>query len=120
MTITKTQKSDKALSLFSGQSDDAMARADHDFVEGLLDLLCSVKPMTREERRAAGAAVRAHYGAGRYYVAAKGPDEDARELARKVLSNFNGRNAREVARKLGIGKTTVYRVIKQSGRQRIA
>nr|WP_305683079.1 helix-turn-helix domain-containing protein [Hydrogenophaga sp.] len=28
---------------------------------------------------------------------------------------FNGRNAREVARRLGIGRATVYRLIKQGG-----
>lgn len=38
-----------------------------------------------------------------------------RKLEMEVLSLFNGRNATEIARKLGIGRTTVYRIIKQSG-----
>ena len=33
----------------------------------------------------------------------------------QVLSLFNGRNATEVARRLGISRATVYRVIKQPG-----
>ena len=38
-----------------------------------------------------------------------------KQLTTDVLSLFNGRNATEIARKLGIGRTTVYRIIKQSG-----
>jgi len=43
------------------------------------------------------------------------PDKNTR--ARKVLALFNGRNAREVARKLGISRTSVYRYLKQPGGQ---
>jgi transcriptional regulator of acetoin/glycerol metabolism len=34
-------------------------------------------------------------------------------LVEEVLASFNGRNATEVARRLGIGRATVYRIIKQ-------
>jgi Mor family transcriptional regulator len=37
-------------------------------------------------------------------------------LVEEVLRRFNGRNATEVARVLNIGRATVYRIIKQSGR----
>lgn len=37
------------------------------------------------------------------------------QLTREVLNAFNGRNAAEVARRLGIGRATVYRIIKQDG-----
>lgn len=37
-----------------------------------------------------------------------------KQLTAEVLSMFNGRNATEIARKLGIGRATVYRIIKQS------
>ncbi|MDN4057136.1 Mor transcription activator family protein [Massilia sp. YIM B02769] len=40
------------------------------------------------------------------------------QLAREVLSAFNGRNAAEVARRLGIGRATVYRIIKQDGEKK--
>lgn len=38
-----------------------------------------------------------------------------KQLTKEVLTLFNGRNASEVARKLGIGRATVYRIIKQDG-----
>jgi Mor family transcriptional regulator len=37
------------------------------------------------------------------------------QLTRDVLRLFNGRNASEIARRLGIGRATVYRIIKQDG-----
>ncbi len=40
------------------------------------------------------------------------------QLAKEVLSAFNGRNAAEVARRLGIGRATVYRIIKQDGEKK--
>lgn len=38
-----------------------------------------------------------------------------KQLTVEVLALFNGRNASEVARKLGLGRATVYRIIKQAG-----
>lgn len=43
---------------------------------------------------------------------------DRQRLTGEVLSLFNGRNASEVARRLGIGRATVYRIIKQEGRRK--
>jgi Mor family transcriptional regulator len=40
-----------------------------------------------------------------------------RQLTEEVLSLFNGRNASEIARKLGLGRATVYRIIKQAGKK---
>jgi Mor family transcriptional regulator len=40
------------------------------------------------------------------------------KLTRDVLNLFNGRNATEIARRLGIGRATVYRIIKQEGRKK--
>jgi Mor family transcriptional regulator len=37
------------------------------------------------------------------------------KINREVLSLFNGRNATEVARRLQIGRATVYRIIKTEG-----
>jgi DNA-binding NtrC family response regulator len=107
-----------AAPLFVGQSTTGAGAARperDDFVEGVLDLVCAIKPMTEEERSAAAQAVRRHYGSEKHYVAARGPDADADAVARKVLSRLNGRNARTIARELGIGKSTVYRKIKQHG-----
>jgi Mor family transcriptional regulator len=40
-----------------------------------------------------------------------------KQLTVDVLSLFNGRNATEIARKLGIGRATVYRIIKQENQK---
>lgn len=40
--------------------------------------------------------------------------ERARRRA-EVRKRFNGRNAREVARELGVGRATVYRLLKSPG-----
>ncbi|MGJ9420456.1 Mor transcription activator family protein [Massilia sp. CMS3.1] len=37
------------------------------------------------------------------------------QITKEVLAMFDGRNASEVARRLGIGRATVYRIIKQQG-----
>lgn len=65
--------------------------------------------------KAAEKAVRQEIGAGMAYVRAK--STDPQETAAKVLALFNGRNATTIARQLGIGRATVYRIIKQPGRR---
>lgn len=37
------------------------------------------------------------------------------QRVRDVLALYNGRNPTAIARKLGIGRTTVYRILKQAG-----
>ena len=55
------------------------------------------------------AAVRAEFSGERHYIAKRNP------RVTQVLALFDGRNATEVARRLGISRATVYRVIKQPG-----
>ncbi len=50
----------------------------------------------------------------RIYIGVK--EIERARIRDEVRRRFNGRNARELARELGIGKTTVYRIIKISGR----
>lgn len=57
--------------------------------------------------------IRHEMGGERLYVRSR---RSQREIKMKVLGLFNGRNATEVARKLGIGRATVYRLIKQPGK----
>lgn len=40
------------------------------------------------------------------------------ETAKEVLARFNGRNATEICRELGISRATVYRLLKQPGTPR--
>jgi Mor family transcriptional regulator len=41
--------------------------------------------------------------------------EERDRVVREVMSAFNGRNATEVGRRLGISRASVYRIIKTSG-----
>lgn len=114
---TKRKKSDAGQGdVFAGQSYLAEDRPG-DFVETLFDMLVAAGKISQSQALEAKPFVRSHFGCERYYVAANRPGADAEQRARAVLSMFNGRNAREVARRLGIGKTTVYRIIKQSSRR---
>lgn len=115
---TTTGAADSA-PLFEGQSTTGpgvrrQRDADTDFVTSLLDLLTAEGLMEGESREDADKALREHFKPGTYYVAATAPTE-REAVARRVLSMFNGRNARQIARTLHIGKTTVYRILKQAG-----
>ncbi len=59
--------------------------------------------------------VRAEFGGERGWIRKSSPVDRA-QLERDILTLFNGRNASEVARRLGIGRATVYRIIRQPGR----
>lgn len=85
-----------------------------DFVTAMFDLLCERHPELQSNRPDLEQVVRNHFKGARAYVAAK---PDTAQTAVQVLTLFNGRNAREVARRLGISRATVYRVLKQSGRE---
>jgi DNA-binding NtrC family response regulator len=119
MSITKTQKSGKAATVFEGQSTETLlARrqrsSESDFVCGALDLLVRSGLIADEDRPAADKALRSHFKGNTYYVAATEPTDSA-AAARQVLAKFNGRNPREVARELGVSRATVYRRLKQPG-----
>lgn len=42
-------------------------------------------------------------------------NQERDRIVREVMSAFNGRNATEVARRLGISRASVYRIIKTAG-----
>lgn len=70
-------------------------------MQGRIDAL---KKMTREE-----------FSGLETYVAHRSPTERQQKV-QEVMRLFNGRNAREVARRLQISRATVYRLLKTSGR----
>lgn len=125
MTIAaaKTSKPKPATApLFTGQSttgpgapENQQPNKSTDFVNSLLGLLVERGLLPDESMPEAAQAVREHFGCETYYVAANDRTAEQETTARAVLALFNGRNAREVARRLGIGRTTVYRYIKQAG-----
>lgn len=69
-------------------------------------------PMGEKELNEAKAAVREEFGGSPGVF--KGNTIARKAKAHEVLSNFNGRNATEIARELGVGRATVYRWLKQS------
>ena len=62
--------------------------------------------------RRAQDAVRAEFAGEEVYI----PKRNSKDVAGEVLRLFNGRNATEVARRLGIHRATVYRYLKQPGK----
>ena len=94
----------------------AVSAEDADLVDRIFAYMEEVLPgllADPDKLAAAKDAVREEFGGRDTYVRAK---RDRRDLAASVLAHFNGRNATEVARKLRIGRATVYRVLKQSGK----
>ena len=84
-----------------------------DYVLELIPELASVTD-TPAKIDKAKAAVRSEFKGDRAYVRSSA-EEARRELARQVLTQFNGRNATELARRLRISRATVYRYLKQVG-----
>lgn len=84
-----------------------------DLVTAFFDVLIEKRPDLAAVRDEAENVVRERLRGMRGTVASR-PDSET--LARRVLEMFNGRNAREVARRLRVSRATVYRVLKQSGR----
>lgn len=83
--------------------------AEPDLVDRIFDYLLKEVPEFRDCAQRVKGAIRDEFAGEECYIRGRDP------IAPQVLALFNGRNATEVARTLRIGKTTVYRVIKQSG-----
>jgi Mor family transcriptional regulator len=94
---------------------DALVQAEPDLVDRIFDYVVELVPEIAKKREEVKAAIRSEFGGERGYVSKRAPEE--RELSTRILSLFNGRNATEVARKLNIHRTTVYRYLKQPGRR---
>lgn len=58
--------------------------------------------------------LRAERSGDRGYISASSPEARERKI-KEVRSMFNGRNATTIARKLNIGRATVYRILKTPG-----
>ena len=86
-----------------------------DLVDRIFDYLLEEFPQLAgdaDRLKKAEAAVRAEFAGAEVYLQKR----SSKDVAAEVLRLFNGRNASEVARRLGIGRATVYRYIKQTGR----
>jgi Mor family transcriptional regulator len=58
-------------------------------------------------------SLRLEFGGEQVYIRAR--RRANHELTHEIRRRFNGRNARQIARILGVGKTTVYRILRREG-----
>lgn len=89
--------------------------AEPDLVDRIFDYLLAEFPQLAGDAssvRRAQNAVRAEFAGEEVYI----PKRNSKDVAGEVLRLFNGRNATEVARRLGIHRATVYRYLKQPGK----
>jgi Mor family transcriptional regulator len=94
---------------------DALIKADPDLVDRIFEYLVAEFPALASPRLdVAKRAVREHFGGSEAYVRSVASDE-RQQQATQVLALFNGRNASEVARRVGISRASVYRLLKQPG-----
>lgn len=92
--------------------------SDPDLVDRIFDYLVELLPDITARAPEVKAAIRDEFGGEEVYVRsgqAMQRAQRSRQTASEVLAMFNGRNATEVARRLGISRATVYRIIKQPG-----
>lgn len=92
----------------------ALIQAEPDLVDRIFDYILAEFPQISASVQKHKAAVRAEFKGEECYIAGK-PATARQQQVSQVLALFNGRNASEVARRLQIGRTTVYRVLKQHG-----
>jgi transcriptional regulator of acetoin/glycerol metabolism len=85
--------------------------ADPDLVDRIFDYVVELLPEIAGRAEEAKAAVRNEFAGERGHVRARDHD-----LADQILRMFDGRNATEVARRLHIGRATVYRTIKRAAK----
>ena len=95
----------------------ALIAAEPDLVDRIFDYILAEFPQISASVQKHKAAVRAEFKGEECYIAGK-PATARQQQASQVLALFNGRNATEVARRLQIGRSTVYRVLKQSGQEK--
>lgn len=87
------------------------APGDPDLIDRIVEYLRDI--LDAEVLEQVRADLRAEFAGESLYIPRVGQTERQKRLA-AVLRLFNGRNASEVARRLGISRATVYRDLKQS------
>lgn len=106
---------------------DSMTQSDPDLVDRIFEYIFSDPDLAQAVERYSKQgdidkvklkeSVRAEFKGEECYVAGR-PATARQQMVVEVLALFNGRNATEVARRLGISRPTVYRYIKQARQQK--
>jgi transcriptional regulator of acetoin/glycerol metabolism len=91
--------------------------ADPDLVDRMFEYILELLPELAGRADQVKAAVRDEFQGEEVYIAKRtkrDTERDREEARKRVLALYNGRNATTVARQLGIGRTTVFRLLKQA------
>lgn len=91
--------------------------SDPDVVDRIFEYVLQVIPEIGARVEPLKRAVRAEFGQDEHYIRAQDetPKQRAIQIRAQVGRMFNGRNASEIARVLGVSRATVYRCLKQPG-----
>lgn len=101
---------DQAAASEAQDSDDL---GDRDLIDRMVEYLRDL--LDADVLEQVRADLRAEFAGESLYIPRVGQTERQQRVTR-VLRLFDGRNATEVARRLGISRATVYRVLRQAGR----
>lgn len=86
-----------------------------DLLRRIIETIQDLQPsLTDEMALEIERSLRAEFAGEQAYIYKRVAERD--RLRMEVRRRFNGRNATEVARELGIGRATVYRILKTSGK----
>lgn len=89
--------------------------SDADLVDRVFDYIVKLLPELAEHSTRIKRDVRLEFGGVEQYVRSDKVVQRKCEVMREVRLMFDGRNASQVARVLGISRATVYRCLKQPG-----
>lgn len=90
---------------------------DRDLIDRIFDYIVAEMPEMRERAEALKENARHEFGGCDTYIPRRS-DADRQRIVVMVLELFNGRNATEIARRLKIGRASVYRIIKTHGEKK--
>ena len=95
-------------------TSSVFAGADQDLVDAIFEYIFVEFPEFAARAVSLKESIRKDFSGDRAYIPRRSQAERERTV-NEVLTLFNGRNASEIARRLNIGRTTVYRIIKTEG-----
>jgi Mor family transcriptional regulator len=87
-----------------------------DLIDAIFDFVVAEWPHMAADAMALKESVRREFAGIEHYIPRRSKAERDR-IANQVLALFNGRNATEVARRLQISRSSVYRIIKTPGKK---
>lgn len=86
-----------------------------DLLSRIIEIVQQLQPSLSDEMALEiERSLRAEFAGEQVYIYKRVAERDKMRI--EVMRRFNGRNATEIARELGIGRTTVYRILKTSGK----